>query len=285
MKPGKASIVIPSYNHGAYVRAAILSVIQQKFDNIELLVIDDGSTDGSQPTITKLAKQHGFEAILQSHRGLTATLNRALAIVDGEFFSMLSSDDLLRPDKTRVLVEYLRSHPEVGGVGGRHITIDCDGNEVGESRKCEESVADFREIYSGAKPLPSAPTMMYRTECIREVGGYDESIDLEDIDMWLRVAHAGYKIATLPLCLAYYRKHKGNTYKNLELTYRGLLASYGRYRDNPLWPEQRYRIQKDHFCSAAKIGQPLAETIWQEMEFRGLDWRLAKAWLRMRFLS
>ncbi len=283
MTPGKVSIVIPSYNHVDYVRSSIRSVLDQDYEDVELLVIDDGSTDGSRRVLEELAEESGFKLILQEHRGLAPTLNRALSLIEGEFYSMLSSDDLLMPEKTRILVDFLLANPEVGGAGGRHIAIDREGNKLGESLELEESIADFLEIFTASKPTPSAPTMMLRTACVREVGGYDESIGLEDMDMWLKLAYAGYKISTLPICLAYYRKHEENNYRDVEMMYRSLLATFGKYSHLPEWPNCKRRIQRNQFYNAARCDRALAEQIWREMEQKGLDWRLVRAWLQMRF--
>src|SRR5687768_1100451 len=108
-KLGQVFVVVPSYNHAPFVEKCLRSIIGQTLRPAKLLVIDDGSTDGSPEIIERLLRDCPFESklIARENRGLCATLNESLALSDGEFFAYLGSDDIWLPsflkEQTRLL--------------------------------------------------------------------------------------------------------------------------------------------------------------------------------------
>lgn len=110
------TIIIPSYNHAQYISKAIESVLSQTYPNIELIVVDDGSTDNSREIIKDLSDRYGFQAILNSvNRGQSHALNSALEIARGDFISLLPSDDWYLPCKTEIqIARFLECENSVG---------------------------------------------------------------------------------------------------------------------------------------------------------------------------
>ena len=109
------SIVIPSYNHERFIRDSIKSVIDQSYQNIELIIIDDGSTDVSVEKIQELIplcekRFTRFEFRHRPNKGLSATLNEALEWAQGEYFSSLASDDIILKDKIKIQTKFLRQN-------------------------------------------------------------------------------------------------------------------------------------------------------------------------------
>ena len=93
---GLVSIIIPCYNHINYVEESILSVLGQSYSDIELIVIDDGSTDGSAELLERLSREYKFRLYIQENCGLTETLNKAIfGYAKGDFIQLLASDDVL----------------------------------------------------------------------------------------------------------------------------------------------------------------------------------------------
>ena len=114
--PPLVTIAIPSYNHGRYVQACIESIIEQDYENIELIIIDDGSTDDSVLRIGEMvarcrARFQRFEFLPRSNKGLCATLNEALEWARGFYFAVSDSDDVLLPSKTSVLLSHIFGEP------------------------------------------------------------------------------------------------------------------------------------------------------------------------------
>src|SRR5690606_14961295 len=129
------SVIIPSYNHEKFVCDSIQSVINQSYQNIELIVIDDGSTDSSVEKIKKLiprcAKRFTwFEFMHRPNKGLSATLNEALEWAQGEYFSSLASDDIILEDKIKIQSEFLKHNKNCIAVFGGISVIDHDSNQV-----------------------------------------------------------------------------------------------------------------------------------------------------------
>ena len=100
------SVVIPCYNHEKFVQDCIQSVIDQTYENIELIIIDDGSKDNSVKVIQELADKYGFTFIHRPNKGLSATLNEGIRLSKGKYFSAIASDDILFLEKIEKLKEY-----------------------------------------------------------------------------------------------------------------------------------------------------------------------------------
>ena len=211
------TVCIPSYNHAKYLEAAIESVIAQTYTKIEFIIIDDGSTDESLAIIRK--KQKLFtsrfvrhEVRSRANKGLPTTLNEALTWSKGKYFVMLSSDDILLPNKVGTLVDYLDANEFCAGVFGGMLLVDSNGLFL---RKIvpQKGIWGFRDVLEKRCTL-WAPTMMMRTKTLLEVGGYWEDIALEDRAMTLKLTQKGYKLATIDTVVAKYRTHANNTIKN-----------------------------------------------------------------------
>jgi len=211
------TIVIPSYNHELFIADAIQSVIDQSYDDIELIIIDDGSVDESVKIIETFTDKcqnrfKNFKFVSRENKGLPRTLNEALEHTAGKYFAMLSSDDILLKEKTSKLVAYLEKHEPIAGIfAGIHL-ID---EKQKRSRTLIPKVGtwSFSDILSKKCSL-YAPTMMVRTAALREVGGYWDDVKLEDRAMLLKLSYAGFKFATIPDVVANYRWHPNNTVKN-----------------------------------------------------------------------
>lgn len=219
MEKPLVSIVIPCYNHAKFVSQAIRSVIAQDYENIELIIIDDGSTDSSVSTIQNMisACKFRFKRFEFRHRpnvGLCETLNEAISWCEGEYLSGMASDDIMKPNKTSLQVEYLNIHPRCAAVFGGIESIDQHG-QITHNRVLRNKKYDFGEIFLNKHDLPS-PTQMIRRNLLNEVGGYRSGIVLEDWYMWLMLSSLGYTLDYVGVVFAQYRRHPNNTSGNLQ---------------------------------------------------------------------
>ena len=123
------SVLVASYNHAPFVRQCIESVLAQTYPNVELIVLDDGSTDHSPALLAKLAKRHDFYYAQQANMGLTATLNKGISLARGEYIAPLGSDDLIYPGKLSTQVAFMSARPDVGICGGNVLFIDAIGQQ------------------------------------------------------------------------------------------------------------------------------------------------------------
>src|SRR5690606_7866783 len=158
-----------------YIEASIESVLAQSYENIELLVVDDGSRDDSVERIRRLQKLHGFDFRVQENKGLSRTLNDAIARSNGSLIAPLGSDDIML-ERIAKQVAYLKDKPEVGICAGNIQEIDGSGSFRGAPKNLPFRRLNFEDVFLDRKPGAPAPTLMFRREAIEKVGGFDEQI-------------------------------------------------------------------------------------------------------------
>ncbi|MFJ7143477.1 glycosyl transferase [Pseudomonas protegens] len=275
------TVIIASYNHAPYIEQSILSVLNQTYSNIELLVVDDGSSDDSVERIQRLQALHGFDFRVQQNQGLTNTLNGAIARAKGSLIVPFGSDDIMLPERIATQVAYLDGKPEVGICAGNIELIDSDGNLFPENRQRRDVPfrrLDFDDMFLERKPYPPAPTLMIRREALEKVGGFDPSIRLEDLLIELKITHAGYFIDGLNVVMARYRKHATNSYKNHRFMIDNILRTYALFSEHPLYEEVRYKFLSSMFLKVSNRDRKLARELlaqiplkaWNKKTWRGL---------------
>lgn len=274
------TVIIACYNHAAYIEQSIRSVLAQTYSAIELLVIDDGSTDLSVEVIRQLQSKYSFDFKVQSNQGLSCTLNDAIARAKGSLIAPFGSDDVMLPGRISQQVAYMLEHPEAGICAGDIQLIDAQGNQVkSESGKRSHfRRLDFADIFLDRVPLPPAATMLFRLDALQAAGGFDPGIRLEDLQIWLKVTHAGYSIDCLPEVLAQYRVHSSNTYKNHRFMIDNVLKSYALFSDHPLYEKARFHFLNSMFLKCARTDKSLAIelicqiplTVWTRKTIRGV---------------
>ena len=213
------SVIIPSYNHARYIERAIDSVLAQTYTPIELIVVDDGSRDGSPERIAALAQKHGFRAVLNpQNRGQSYVVNQALNLARGEFVCFLPSDDWYLPDKTRLQVEHF------GKCGARTGVVYGHGARYFEDSGREEPVVLPLHRGDVLRPLVEwgnfvyPVTPLFRRECFERVR-FDESYRAEGEAIYLKLA-MHYDFDYVEDTVAVMRDHPANTGKDVELMYR-----------------------------------------------------------------
>lgn len=233
------TVVIPVFNHASFVRQCIESAIAQDYPNIELIIIDDGSSDGSLAVIETLlpacrARFARFECRARENRGLPATLNEALQWAQGEYFSALASDDVLLPGKTSRLLAGICDDSDVAGIFGGCEYIDAGGVLIGE-----ESAAlayfDFEDVIRH-RHFIQASTQLLRTERVRDTGGYLEGVYIEDWYMWLKLTESGYRLKNIPDILARYRYHDSNISKDRQKMFEARKQILDHFKGHRLYP-------------------------------------------------
>ncbi|MDO7220282.1 glycosyltransferase family 2 protein [Acinetobacter nosocomialis] len=216
------SIVIPCYNHANFVQDCIQSVIAQTYQNIELIIIDDGSKDGSvekiQEFIGECEKRFvRFEFRNRPNKGLSATLNEALEWCQGEYYSVIASDDMMLRDKLELQIDFFKNSADTSiiGVFGGYNLIN-NSNSIIKRVLMKEKKYLFNEIFLHNFDLP-APTALLKLEHIRAVGGYKEDLKIEDWYMWLKLTENNHCLVYLNKVLVNYRYHESNFSKNFKL--------------------------------------------------------------------
>ena len=227
------SVVISCYNHEAFIEDSILSVLKQTYDNIELIVFDDGSADKSADKLEELSKKHHFFFQRQENIGYTATLNRAIKLCKGKYIAFLGSDDMFMQDKIEKQVQFLEHREDIAVCGGDVVIINEAGVLIENRKKQPYREIDFQTLFNDRNAGVPAPTALIRLDVLRKVGGYDPDIRLEDLYLWLKITHFGYKLAILTDTLVYYRKHGSNTHNNYQFMSDSIIEIYEQYKTEP----------------------------------------------------
>lgn len=202
------TVVVPTYQGEAYVRATLDSVLAQTFTDYELVVCDDGSTDGTLAILGSYGDK--LRLVRQKNRGVAAARNRAAETARGEFLAFLDHDDLWEPEMLATLVPLLQADPAVGLVYSDALVIDKTGLVRGRrGRYLQYHQGDVFDHLLHGNFIPVETTLM-RTALYRELGGCDEGLRyLEDYDLCLRVARKA-RVGFHPGPLARYRVHDRN---------------------------------------------------------------------------
>lgn len=238
------SIVIPCYNHENFVQDCIQSVIDQTYENIELIIIDDGSKDHSVERIQKMVQKCKerfvrFEFRSRPNKGLSATLNEAIKWCKGGYFSIIASDDLMIENKTKIQVEYLEDNFNIVAIFG-NVNLINDNNEIIKTESYASRFYNFDTILLNKHHI-NACTQMIRTKAIIDVGGYKAGITIEDLYMWLKLSQYG-ELYVDQQVFSNYRLHEDNSIKKGEFIYKGCLDVIAEYHYHPLFLKAMKKI-------------------------------------------
>lgn len=188
------TVICVCYNHAHYVCEALDAVANQTYPNIELVVIDDGSTDGSGKLIKKWVVNHPDATLILNGKnlGYCKTFNKAYRVSKGELLIDLSADDVLMPDRVEEGVKlFANAGDEVGVQFSDAQYIDEQGNPLKlHSEKFPHKTIPQGDIYKEViqRYFICSPTMMFRRSVLDVLQGYDESLAFEDFDFWIRAS-------------------------------------------------------------------------------------------------
>ncbi|MEJ2596866.1 MAG: glycosyltransferase family 2 protein [Anaerolineales bacterium] len=178
------SIVTPSFNQASYLEETLRSVLDQDYSNIEYILVDGGSTDGSQEIIQRYADRLAWW-VSEADRGQTEAINKGFAHAHGEILAWLNSDDTYLPGAIAQAVAYLQAHPEAGMVYGDANLVDETGAVIG---KFPARQTDYRRLRRGYVHIPQQAAF-FRADLWRQVGPLDPSFYFAmDYDLWVRLA-------------------------------------------------------------------------------------------------
>lgn len=207
----KVSVLLPVWNAERYLAGAIQSVLAQSFADFELLIVDDGSTDGSGALIRRYRDRRIRRIENEKNLGVTRSLNLGLEQARGRYLARMDADDLCAPERLERQVAFLDAHPQVALVAIRARRIDAVGAEIGIIDTPSDGETLRRQLRR--RNCIVHGSVMMRAEAVRALGGYDESMErAEDYDLWLRLSER-HPIAALPDLLYDWRKHDGGVWR------------------------------------------------------------------------
>lgn len=230
------SIIVPSYNHERFIKKTLESLFEQTYDNIELLIIDDCSTDATIDIIRmELKNYNGLHTFItkEKNKGVTDSLRRGILMSKGDYILPFSSDDILPPTAVKDRVDFLEEHKEYMFVHTDFDIIDDEdipwyNSKNIEIRKEASTIIEYSTKYKESNEtdllkymlrngnIVGGGAVMWRQEANEIAATYDDTMTLcNDFDLWLR-SLIKYKWGYLPKITATYRLHANNTYKSID---------------------------------------------------------------------
>jgi glycosyltransferase involved in cell wall biosynthesis len=219
------SVIMPAYNAAEYIETAIASALKQTFTDLELIVVDDGSSDRTAAIVeAAAARDPRVRLVRQANGGVSQARNAALRIAGGRYFALLDSDDLWSPFFLQAQVDILETRPDVAIVTANAVFLG--GPRHGQPvRPCPDSRPDPTPASIIADETSVFIMCVFRRAVYEAIGGFDEAKRTnEDYDYWLRAASAGFRFLRNDMPLAQYRSHSASLSANESRMLRGILV-------------------------------------------------------------
>jgi glycosyltransferase involved in cell wall biosynthesis len=207
----RVSILMAVFNSRRTLAACLRSMVCQTFSDFEFIIVDDGSTDGGGRVLQRWArKDPRFQVLSRPNRGLTVSLNEAMASARGEYLARMDADDISLPLRLEWQVKHLDQHPECVAVGGEVLLVDPGGWPIGLRGHAPDHETIDRELLRGNGGAMTHPAILMRADVVRAAGGYREIFDVgQDLDLFLRLSEAG-RLANLPEVVLRWRQSVGS---------------------------------------------------------------------------
>jgi glycosyltransferase involved in cell wall biosynthesis len=207
--PPTVSVVLPVRNGIRFLPEALESILEQTFGDFELIVMDDGSTDGTMELLDGYRKRDSrIHVYRREHRGLVASLNEGRALASGRYVAIMHADDVAFAERLERQVRHLDANPPLALLGTGHTQIDSEGLRRGKTSYPASPEEVAQRLAS--KNCIAHPTVMFRRAMLDRVGSYRAPFfPCEDYDLWLRASEV-YPLANLPEPLLAYRVHESS---------------------------------------------------------------------------
>jgi glycosyltransferase involved in cell wall biosynthesis len=208
----RVSVLMPVFNGGPYLSTAIGSVLTQTFGDYELVVVDDGSTDGSSEVIADFAARDARIRALRKHNsGISDTLNRGIAEARGDWIARLDADDVMLPHRLERQMAFVSHDSEIVAAGSYYDIIDDAGARCATLRPLPRDRGELQGLLDAREPLTfTHPTMIYRRTIAMALGGYRRDYEpCEDTELFARMLAMSGVILIQPEILTLYRVHGG----------------------------------------------------------------------------
>lgn len=220
----EVSVVIPAYNSARFVSEAIDSALSQSFKPLEVIVVDDGSRDGTRSVIERYGDKVRY--IYQSNAGPAAARNKGVREAKSEWIAFLDSDDYWDIRHLEMLLKHARDHPDASLIYCGKKWVDKDGKLIQNSFEQTQFPSGwiFKDLFT-ANYISSTSVVLVKRAIFIKLGGFDEQLRIaEDYDLWLRIS-AIEQIRGVPIYSVNYRRHDSNLTLQAIGRFKGVLAA------------------------------------------------------------
>lgn len=260
------SVIIPAYNAMRYIAETIETVFEQTFDDFELIIINDGSSDGIEHWVAQITDPR-VKLVSQENKGLAGARNSGIAYAQGEYLAFLDADDLWEPTKLEKQLRVLEENPEVALVYTWVAYIDETGKPTGRVFKNQAEGNVWKKL-AERNIVECGSVAMVRRSCFESVGLFDRNLGsfVEDWDMWLRIA-SRYLFKVVKEPLVYYRQSSSSASRNWE----------GMARSFEIVIEKAFSAAPSELQSLKNKSYGFANLClaWKPLQSRAPDWKSA----------
>lgn len=247
------SVIVPSYNHEKYITQCIENIMNQTYNDFELIVIDDGSKDRSPEILKELQEKYNFRLIIQENIGLSATLNKALKEhAKGKYISLCASDDFWCLNKLELQVNFMEQHLNIPMCYGKNYLIN-EKSEILKENQNQKKILRGGDLFEDIFLFKLHPPVnyMYKATIFDVIGYYDEDIYAEDYYMNLKIA-SNFEIGFINQYLAYYRVDSCfQKVKRFDKVFESHLMSIEGYKNHPLYNKAKTLVYLRKFSTFA----------------------------------
>jgi glycosyltransferase involved in cell wall biosynthesis len=243
----KVLVRVPAYNHEKFVERCLESIAAQDYPSVDVVVVDDSSTDGTSAIAAAACRRLGFR-FHQNERnlGLPATLNKMVSLSGPfDFVFSIASDDILFPGALSAMVAAMEDDAGTVGAYGDVIYLNAEGVELGFMRNDKLSGDLYEGVIFGEIAIPR-PWIMWSAAAYSKFGAYDEGMPLEDSYAFAKMGKLGH-IRYCGAPILGYRKHANNTSANAWLIYSASCRMLQMFRDEPFYPKLRRLYGSENF--------------------------------------
>jgi glycosyltransferase involved in cell wall biosynthesis len=230
----KVSVIIPTHNRAHFLRGAILSVLNQTFQDFEIIVVDDASTDNTSEVVAAFNDERIRFLRHDTNKGGSAARNTGILNSQCDYIAFLDDDDEWLPEKLGKQMDILlASPPDVGGVYTGYVMVDRASGRVIDQRLPTKR-GDLSKDLLISNCIGGTSSVLLRKNCLQKVGLFDENLPRsQDFDLWLRIANV-FLFEYVPEPLYKYYIHENRISTNLDVLSRGLEIVAKKYKDLPL---------------------------------------------------
>ncbi len=265
MAEPRVTVLMPTWNAGPFIRAAVDSVLAQTIDDWRLIVVDDQSSDGTPDVVAEYDDPRVRLVRLPENLGQTGALNHGLGLVETPWVARLDQDDVSLPSRLERQLGYVARHPATTLVGSWADFVDEHDRKLGSFRPASEAAEVRRQLYARSLPIAHSTALM-RTDAVRDAGGYATDFSIaQDFELWSRLAARG-EVANVGDVLVLLRHHSGQasgSYASNLRQIREQLRVMDRLpdllglddRERSLWAARRLRLTTQMAYVGARAGE------------------------------